>query len=265
MARSFNGTSDYIHGGAAFTVLPCSVACWAKNIEQFNAQLSLLGVQCVGASAPYVSLHVPQAGGVTRAAFDVAGEFGDSASVLGTVNLNGNTNWHHFAGTYSGIGGSSGNYSGTAAVYTDGADKQTSALSTANPWYTAPDPPNTSLIGVSGSTPAGFWHGSIADAAMWNVVLSDLEIAGLARGLRPWMIRPKNLVGYWPIDGYQSPEPDLSGFAHNGTLVGTALDFGPPTTLFTKPQRRFELFVVPPTEVIGPLFDYMDPRDGLAA
>jgi hypothetical protein len=37
-----------------------------------------------------------------------------------------------------------------------------------------------------------------------------------------------NLKGWWPLDGYQSPEPDLSGNGNNGTLTGTAQVLGAP-------------------------------------
>jgi hypothetical protein len=44
-----------------------------------------------------------------------------------------------------------------------------------------------------------FFDGRIAEAAIWNVALLSAEIAALAKGMRPLLIRPQNLVAYWPL------------------------------------------------------------------
>lgn len=88
--------------------------------------------------------------------------------------------------------------------------------------------------------------GLAADIVVWNVSLTAGEIAGLVSGQRPYLIRPQNRVGDWPLFGDVSPEPDLSGNANNGTLTGTALAPGPPTTLFT--PRRPQILISPPTQ-----------------
>jgi hypothetical protein len=41
---------------------------------------------------------------------------------------------------------------------------------------------------------------------------------------------------WWPLDGQQSPELDLSGSAQNMTLTGTSLGFGPPYMMQSRPQ-----------------------------
>ena len=69
---------------------------------------------------------------------------------------------------------------------------------------------------------------------MWSVALNTNEAAALAKGERPHKIRPANFLGYWPLDGIASPEPDFSGLAHNLTLTGSpAAANGPPIDLFT--------------------------------
>jgi hypothetical protein len=42
-----------------------------------------------------------------------------------------------------------------------------------------------------------------------------------------------------PLDGIQTTEPDLSGFARNGTLTGTSAVAGPPFTQFTPRWPQF--------------------------
>jgi hypothetical protein len=49
------------------------------------------------------------------------------------------------------------------------------------------------------STPDNFLSGKIAHAAIWNVALTDAEVAVLARGADPRSIRRNNLVAYWPL------------------------------------------------------------------
>ncbi len=75
--------------------------------------------------------------------------------------------------------------------------------------------------------------GSMADMAFWNTALSAAEIAALAKGVRPYQIHSESLYFWSAIDGLQSPEPDLSGKANNGTVTGTTLAFGPPIVPFT--------------------------------
>jgi hypothetical protein len=95
---------------------------------------------------------------------------------------------------------------------------------------------------VMGSQPASAgrnFNGRIADVAIWNVVLTAAEFVALAAGIRPNTVRPASLKGYWPLDGVNSPEPDLSGFGNNGTLTGTANAAGPPLAMFTPRWSQF--------------------------
>jgi hypothetical protein len=78
--------------------------------------------------------------------------------------------------------------------------------------------------------------------AVWNVVLTAAEHLSLSKGVLPYKIRPSALIGWWQLDGLQSPEPDFSGKANNGTLTGTALVFGAPTMPFTP---RWPIFFPP--------------------
>jgi hypothetical protein len=116
-----------------------------------------------------------------------------------------------------------------AIVYVDGSsDGVTGAAAGGVSSITA----NT-FIGKDASSANSGWNGDIADAAIWNVALTVSEMAALAQGARPNTIRTLSLVGWWPFDGLQSLEPDLSGFANNGTLTGTSLASGPPIMQFT--------------------------------
>jgi hypothetical protein len=61
------------------------------------------------------------------------------------------------------------------------------------------------------SAEASFFSGDLAEAAVWNVVLTDPEIVSYNLGVSPLLIRPSALVGYWPLMGTASPEIDVRG------------------------------------------------------
>lgn len=54
------------------------------------------------------------------------------------------------------------------------------------------------------------FDGDIGHCAMWDIDLTDGEVASLAAGVSPLYIRRDNLVYYCPING-QSPELDVVG------------------------------------------------------
>ena len=69
---------------------------------------------------------------------------------------------------------------------------------------------------------ARFFNGRIAEVGLWRAVLSADEILSASQGVSPSRIRPGALIGYWPIWGVASPEPDLSDLGNHGTVTGTA-------------------------------------------
>lgn len=84
------------------------------------------------------------------------------------------------------------------------------------------------LIGARNDD-ASFFDGRIAHVCWWDVALTAEEIAALARGVHPRRVRPGDCVGYWPILGTSSPEPDFSGNGNAMTLTGSpAVADGPP-------------------------------------
>ena len=61
------------------------------------------------------------------------------------------------------------------------------------------------------STAAQFFPGYLADVALWNIDLSDSDVAALAKGVSPLHIRPDYLIAYWPLAGRHDPEIDRVG------------------------------------------------------
>lgn len=72
------------------------------------------------------------------------------------------------------------------------------------------------------------WDGRLCDVAIWNIDLNAREFAALAKGISPFLIRPLNLRGYWPLwgtsgTGASPDEIDLSTSRAKATGVGAAL------------------------------------------
>jgi Concanavalin A-like lectin/glucanases superfamily len=237
MARNFNGSSDQIaisisSGLNAFHSQSLSVWVYTNTLATPGTIFTV-----EGASTSQFSLFMygtPNAGKL--------GLFLSGGNVnLSTATLATNT-WTHLVGVSDG--------STITALYINGVLDSTGGASAGN-GVTSPTIVGgigyRAYTGVSG----GFWSGNIADVCFWDgVLLSALEIAQLANGVRPSSIRPKSIVTLWPLDGLQSPEPDLSGNAYNGTLTGTAKAFGPPLDQSTPRWPLFFAFPAPATSFI---------------
>jgi hypothetical protein len=163
---------------------------------------------------------------------------GSSQLGIAGVVVNSTNTWVHVACSCN-----SGSLLGT--LYVNGV-ADNGAQTILNPVYTGT--PNGLFFGTQFSN-GNFTNpltGRLADCAVWSTNLTTLEILGLARGQRPYVVRRLSLVGYWPFDGLQSPEPELSGNAYNGTITGSIpFAFGPPMTLFTPRWPMGSLLITP--------------------
>lgn len=113
------------------------------------------------------------------------------------------------------------------AVFIDGGSKGTTADNV------APAGADRVSAGIRNrSSPDLPFAGRIANVTIWNIALSDAEIAilGGPRGMHPLRMRPANIVLFWPL-GVASPEPDWSGGARNGTVTEATIGDNPPSML----------------------------------
>jgi hypothetical protein len=144
---------------------------------------------------------------------DVAGI--QSATTTTVFGLNA---WHHGAAVFAATN--------DRRAYLDGGGKGTNAVNRAIAGLD-----RTSIGRAGDSTPSLYFSGRIAEAAIYNVALTDDEVAQLAKGASPLLVRPDALVAYWPLSGHDCPEQDLvggfpmtlyPGSANTGaTIVGT--------------------------------------------
>lgn len=205
MARSFNDSSDYLeYAGAASTALPVTMACWvAPDLATAEVAVSLSTATALNS----VSLQIT-ATGVLRARSSTTGGVAASADTTATVTAN---TWAHIAGVFTSTT--------SRTAYIDGGNAVTNATSN-NPSASSF---NTTNIGVRyETTRANFFGGEIAEVGIWSVALTAAEIASLAKGVSPLMIRPASLISYWPLIGKTSPEIDLHGrleMTVNGTTA----------------------------------------------
>jgi hypothetical protein len=220
MARSFNGSSDVIVLSAQpVTAVPATLSVW---------------VYPASTAMSYGTVFEGGVTGHTLGLFLNATHFayydGTKSVDPGSATISANT-WYHVVQTVDTtsitayVNGTSDGQNVTGAQSFSGTSAQ---------------------IGYDNSN--AHWNGRIADIAIWNVVLTANEISALAKGARPHQIRKPNLIYWAPLDGKQSPEPDLSGKAISGTLTGTSLAFGPPYMPFT-PRWPISLPEPPPSQI----------------
>lgn len=194
MARLFNGTSDKaVLSAAVVTAVPLTLAAWFKQtatgagrviIDLSNGGTNLFQLRQTASGAVGANTNANQA-------------LSSAAATAGT--------WNHGCATFASIT--------SRAAYLNGANKGTNASST------TPSGINKTTIGVKGDGTL-FYNGSLADIAIWNVALADADVAMLALGISPLLVRRSALVAYWPFLGYYSPEIDL--LSSTGiTLTGT--------------------------------------------
>ena len=122
---------------------------------------------------------------------------GTADNVDTTTGYTANT-WHHACAVAAS--------DASRSVYIDGGSKATTTTS-----ISVSGEYRISIGRFSDSSPSVYFSGKIAEAAIWNIALSDAEVALLAKAVSPLMVRPEALIFYTPIIGKYSPEIDLIG------------------------------------------------------
>jgi hypothetical protein len=174
-----------------------SMACWAKSTSTTTAQC----IAFVGDKDSSLQFdHLRFRGDVLGDPVDF-----ESVATIGSIQFARTSTgfssgvWHHVCGVKGGTADRS--------VFIDGGSKGTNT-NTVTPGAAY----DRVRLGGRGSTgPTDFLEGDLAEFAVWDVALTDAEVALLATGLSPLLVRPEELAMYVPILGKYSPEPDLIG------------------------------------------------------
>lgn len=220
MARSFNGSSDVIDCGTAGGLNisnngVMALSAWV-NFASLSGNQQIASKGFDGTNTAY---QLQISGGTDLIIGSFSGSSHQADWTFGAGLTTGQ--WNHILGSYDGS---------TWFLVVNGVLKANT---------TATGPISTSkkfaigAVDING-TFGQFLNGRVAEVCLWSgTSLSLGEAAAMASGIRAYRIRPSNIVAYLPVDGISSPEPDLSGNGHNGTVTGTATVSGPPLTVFT--------------------------------
>ena len=188
MALAFDGTDDSLtHSGAIFsgsaTDYNFTLVAWVRPDDQHEG--TIMGADDGSSDNERFSIFSRNTG-----RFALRRKSGYIQTPDKDYD-NSNTTWFHVAGGFS--------YGGRA-LYINGTSEvtQTSNVSL------DPTGATTFYIGRDRATNK-FWDGAIAEAAAYSVVLADKDIASLAAGFSPVMVRPDRLIGYWPLGGGYFP------------------------------------------------------------
>lgn len=222
MARAFDDASNqYLNNtSAVVTDTPLTMSCWF-NVDDTAVNHVLMGCGDTDNNSIFwlYARDTPDVdiGAVTRSEL-AATWVATSTSTWGTGA------WHHAAGVWG-----SGNSDRNAFI--DGGNKGS----------------DTNVANISGidnttiaarhynSTVSLYASGYIAEAAIWNVDLTDAEIAILGLGYSPLFVRPAFLAAYWPLIGRNSPEIDRVG-GYNMTLNASPTTAAHPRVIY--PARQ---------------------------
>ena len=149
--------------------------------------------------------------------------------------------WNHLSGSWVATN--------SRIVYLNAGGKGTNANACTNPTI------DSIRIGQRPDEYSYSFTGRLAEAAMWNVVLTDTEHYILSRGCSPLMVRPQSLVAYWPLIGRTSPEIDIVG-GYDMTLVNAPTVGDHPPVLY--PPRALFSHVVATSTTTTVQLDWTD-------
>ena len=191
MARTFDaGSSQYLETASApMTGAPFSMACWVWT-DDSSADKPAMCLSDISAGDEFYQLHIAANDKIKFRARQGDQEIQTSAGVSMST-------WHHILGVEAA--------SNDRRVYLDGGSK-----STGNTECTPTGNIDTISIGrVAKAVPMEYFDGSIAEAAIWNVALTDADALILAAGYSPLCVKPASIVAYWTL--VRDDDRDLVG------------------------------------------------------
>ena len=187
MALSFDGSDDYLtHSGTIFsgsaTSYNWTLVAWVRPDDQHQG--TVIGADNGSGNLGRFSLF-----SLSNGRFALRRK----AGFINTPNADysdSNTSWFHLAGVFT--------YP-ARALYVNGTSEvtQTSNISI--------DPSNATIFNIGRDHSGKYWDGGIAEAAAYDAALSAADIAALAAGFSPLLVRPDKLIGYWPLGGGYFP------------------------------------------------------------
>lgn len=188
MARLFDdGSSEYLERDSApATATPLTIACWFYQDDVAIAtNRALLGIFDRSVTNQWFVLKTQMDASYNKFVHAETRSSSGWDRATATAQFSGNT-WHHAAAVFT---------SPTSrTVYLDGGNSATNTTSA-----TPSGLDRISVARLGDSSPGNYFSGRIAEVAIWNVALTDAEVAILAADYSPLFVRPQNLVAYWSL------------------------------------------------------------------
>lgn len=183
MAYSFNGSTQSLEASSAPTNNDTMTMACLFNTGEATANMAIMGVTDKDTNNDEYYLNTNA--GALRTVVKRTSSLTDTGGSYST-----NT-WHHAAGTFQFAGGSST----TTEAFLDGAS---AASSTSAIRATVANFDSAMIGALNRPTDVIFYNGLAAEAAIWDLVLTNPEIAWLAAGYSPLTLthRLGNLVFY---------------------------------------------------------------------
>lgn len=215
MSYLFDGVDDSLSiDSAVKATTPFTMAAWFKTTDLALSQ-DLVSMVDKDVATHYQRLFF--AGAVAGDPIRADGRAGSGGTTqsAATTTAPGTGVWHHACGVFTGAS--------ARAVFLDGAGKGTNTGS-----VTVTGLDRTSIGRLMWSAPTQPMAGRIAEVAIWDIALSDAEVASLAvPGTDPATVRPDALVAVWHLR-----DDALDSFGSNHlTVNGATLDADNPWSL----------------------------------
>ena len=197
MSRTFvSGSSEsLLNDTGIIDVTPATLAVWF-NADNVTSDYTILWLGANNSDVKYLALKIMGAQGGDPVRAETA--YGEVRSADTSAGYTASA-WHHGCAVFAAAN--------DRRVYLDGGNKGTSALDRS----IGTDLDRVAIAAHEGSTPV-YFDGTLAEAAVWNVTLTDAEVAILALGYSPLFVRSQSLLFYVPL--IRDTDNDIVGGLH---------------------------------------------------
>lgn len=222
MSRVFSANTDHLDSASSVvTDVPLTLSAWVKY-DSTHGVTQYMPI-CLGESGTgnnYFALKSLSGQQIRAEERDTSISGGNTVQATPPLGV---TSWYLFSGVFTTHGSRSMWINGTGK----GSDSTAKTASGIN---------SIRISGDNNATPSQIWRGNIAHVAIWNIALSDQQIASLLY-LYPNQVAVGNLVNYWPLTNNQSPEPDYGSGNLPLTVTGTTFSTDNPNIAGTLVQQ----------------------------
>lgn len=233
MARSLDGSTQYLLGTAPVTAYPWSASFWIRPANVTSELVALSLGKNSGATANLWDVRVEGAVGDAAAIYSFPGP-----QVTRTTNVCSANTWHHVAVIATSA------TSRTVVLDGNWASRGTGTTSS------SPTGVDTVAIGCQWYNLAAYLHfnGRICEVGIYSVSLTQADVESLADGFTPLSVCPQSLSAYYPLGGhYGQLDVDRWKNRYDLTPTGSPTWADHPRVIY--PRRSFW---VPSPSVAGP-------------